>query len=73
MANKTLLILDHLLGLRVLLQSDMLVDPVQNNFMPNEPILGLQHPMVLIWERQELALYSFTLQHVECRQTLTDR
>lgn len=50
----------------------MRVDPVKDGLMPDERVLRIQHPVVLVWEFQESALDTPDLQHVESRQALGD-
>ena len=39
----------------------MSVDPIQDDTVPNEAVLGVQDPVILIWKRQEFRLYPLTL------------
>lgn len=68
-----LLSLRRLLALGILLDSNMLIDPIQYNTMPHQAVLWLKYPVVLIWKGQELALYSLALEHIEGSQSLTNR
>lgn len=67
-----LLSLLHPLSLRVLLQSNMLIDPIEYNLVPHHAVLWLEHPVVLIREGQELAFHPLALQHIEGRQSFTN-
>jgi hypothetical protein len=54
-------------------QSNMRVDPAQHNCMPQQAILRIYHPMILVGEREVSTGHSILLQHIERTQSLANR
>ena len=49
-----------------------LVNPTNDLRVPQEAVLWVKYPVVLIWKSQELAWDSLFLEHVECGEPFTD-
>jgi hypothetical protein len=46
-----------------------MVDPLENLPMPHKTILSIEHPMIFVWEVQELARHAPRLQDIEEHDT----
>jgi hypothetical protein len=58
---------------RVRRESCPMVYPLNNDTVPEQAILRLQHPVVFVWECQEPARDFLLLKNVECRQAFRHR
>ena len=59
--------------LRKRLQPHLRINKVEHGLMPQQTILVLQHPMILIRKSEKLALHTPTLQRVKRRQALPNQ